>query len=242
MTRLYIDQPIIAGASITLDERAARHVTTVLRLRAGDPLVLFNGNGGEFQATVAAVTRGAVNVSVYAYIDVDRESPLTTTLVQALARGERMDYTIQKAVELGITRIVPVLGKRSVVRLEADRAQRRADHWQGIVIAACEQCGRTRLPGLDPLIPLAEWLQSSSLAGSGIYLQAGAPSALAACRDITGACTLFAGPEGGFAPEEIDMLDAAGCRAMSLGPRILRSETAALVALSILQSRSGDLC
>lgn len=240
LTRLFVDQDLVPGTRLRLDPRAAHHAGTVLRVHEGSRIVLFNGQGGEYLATVTAAGRGGVSVDLGEFHDVRRESPLETTLVQAVSRAERMDYTIQKAVELGITRIVTVLSQRSVPRFDDDRARRKLAHWQGIAISAAEQCGRTRVPPVDPPLPLGEWLARGPVA-DGLYLVAGAPTALARHAPDAVRATLVIGPEGGFEPEEQQRLAAAGCRAMALGPRILRTETAALVALAILQSRFGDL-
>ncbi|MCC6201901.1 MAG: 16S rRNA (uracil(1498)-N(3))-methyltransferase [Gammaproteobacteria bacterium] len=240
LTRLYVEAELAPGLTLQLDARAAHHAGTVLRVQVGAPLMLFNGRGGEYEAIVTQAHRGLVTVELGACHAAERESPLRTTLVQAVSRAERMDFTIQKAVELGVTAIVTVLSRRSVPRFAGDRAERKVEHWQAIAIGAAEQSGRTRVPTVTPPRPLLDWLEQPPLA-DGIILAAGAPVALADGLPAAKSATLVIGPEGGFEAGEQHALLAAGCRAMALGPRILRTETAALVALAILQSRCGDL-
>lgn len=240
LIRLHVPSELATGMVLRLDARAGHHAGTVLRVQPGTPLRIFNGRGGEFAATIAAVGHGRIEAEIGSFIDIDRESPLRTTLVQAVSRAERMDYTIQKAVELGVSCIVTVLSRRSVPRFDGARAERKQDHWQAIAIGAAEQSGRTRVPEVTPPVALRDWLAQGPIA-DGIFLAAGAPTALSASPPERGSATLVIGPEGGFELEEQQALAAAGCRAMALGPRILRTETAALVALAILQSLRGDL-
>ncbi|MGE0080481.1 MAG: 16S rRNA (uracil(1498)-N(3))-methyltransferase [Thiohalomonadaceae bacterium] len=237
--RIYCPQPLRAGERATLVDEAANHVARVLRLREGAPLVLFDGTGGEFEASVAAVARREVVVAVHGHRARECESPLAITLVQAVSRGERMDYTIQKAVELGVTRIVPVLSTRSVVSLDEERRGRRMEHWRKIIIGACEQCGRNRLPELLDVRPLDAWLRHAP-DGLGLVLDHRAEHTLGELA-ASQAVTLLIGPEGGLAAEEVAAARAAGYRGLRLGPRVLRTETAAVTALSVLQARWGDL-
>lgn len=237
--RIYCPQVLRAGEQVTLAEDAANHVARVLRLREGAPLVLFNGMGGEFEATITSIARREVVVAVHDHRARECESPLSITLVQAVSRGERMDYTIQKAVELGVTRIVPVLSARSVVSLDEERRGRRMEHWRKIIVGACEQCGRNRLPDLLEARPLETWLKQSP-AGLALVLDHRAEHGLGelmAARTVT----LLIGPEGGLTPEEVSAARTAGYQGLRLGPRVLRTETAAVTALSILQARWGDL-
>lgn len=239
MTRLFVDQALEPGAEIPLDEFAAHHARSVLRLGAGDRVVLFDGRGGEYDAELVVVARSGVRARVGAHIEVDRESPLDLTLVQSVSRGERMDYTLQKAVELGVGRIVPVTSRRTVVRLDRERAAKRGRHWQGVVRHAAEQSGRTRLPDLAPVEPFDAWLARPA-DGPRLLLSPNADEALAAvARDAT-SLTLIAGPEGGFDPAEIEAARAAGALPVRLGPRTLRTETAAVAALAVLQALAGD--
>jgi 16S rRNA (uracil1498-N3)-methyltransferase len=246
--RVYVDLPLASDTVAALPETAANHVVRVLRLRAGDALILFNGRGGEYAATLADAgpARGApARVRIGAHAPVERESPLHITLLQGIARGERMDHIVQKATELGVARIVPLLCERSVVRLDESAAARRLEHWRAIAIAACEQCGRNRLPVLERAIELeriADAVRGLTLeAGPRLLLAPDAPTSLAALAPgLTGA-TLLIGPEGGLSNREIDLAGRAGYVACRLGPRVLRTETAPLAALTVLQVLAGDL-
>ncbi len=240
MTRLYVDHALHAGSTLELPADTAHHVRSVLRLAADADVVLFDGRGNEHAARLLEVRRDAVVALVGQALQRAAESPLAVTLVQSVSRGERMDYTIQKAVELGVSRIVPVITTRTVVRLDDKRADKRLAHWRGIVRHAAEQSGRTRLPALEPLSPLAAWLAAGVATPAWVLHPAGG-EALARQPAPHGAVTLVAGPEGGFDPREIAALRAAGVIAVALGPRILRTETAAVAALAVMQALWGDL-
>ncbi|MGE3771853.1 MAG: 16S rRNA (uracil(1498)-N(3))-methyltransferase [Gammaproteobacteria bacterium] len=237
--RIYSALPLARDADIVLDAVAARHLREALRLVAGDALVLFDGRGGEYEAVLTRVSRHEVAVRVGAHHAVGRESPLALTLAQGISRGERMDYTLQKAVELGVTRFVPLATERSTVKLDEARAAKRTEHWAGIVRHACEQSGRTRLPGLAPPTRV-EAYAAGETAVAKLLLDPQADTPLAALPPAP-SIALAIGPEGGFGANERAALSAAGFRAVRLGPRVLRTETAALVALSILQAKFGDL-
>ena len=214
----------------------------VLRLAAGDPLQLFDGRGMVYDAVIAQCARGTVSVQVKDGRREDRESPLRVTLAQAVSSGERMDYTIQKVVELGAVVIQPLLAERCVVRLSGERAEKRQAHWQGVVIAACEQCGRNHLPQVQPLLPLATWLEHPAAADDLRLLLI--PGASGRLRQLPGPCagvTLLAGPEGGLTAAEAAAAVRAGFMPLTLGPRVLRTETAAVAALAALQATWGDL-
>lgn len=241
LIRVFTAGPLAPGGRAALEGDAATHVTRVLRLGAGDGLVLFNGDGLDHDATITAVRSGRVEVAVGAARPAAAESPLAITLVQCVSRGERMDFVLQKATELGVARIVPALSERSVVRLDGDQAARRLEHWQGVVTAACEQSGRARIPTLDAPLRLADWLRQPPAAGCRVFLVPGAAHALPAVAAGSTAVELLIGPEGGLAPGEQSAALAAGFLPASLGPRILRTETAALAALAILQASAGDL-
>ena len=241
--RFYCPVPLAAGSTIDLPENAARHAGRVLRLRAGDDLVLFDGAGGEYAARIAEVARERVSVDVLQWRDVECEAPIRLTLVQALQAGEKMDMTMQKAVELGVSRIVPVASKRSVVRLDGERALRRLEHWRGVVASACEQCGRNRVPEVAPLAGLDRWLGLP--AGTGVMRLMLAPGAAQTLNDLApplpgGDVELLIGAEGGLAPQEVELAAAAGYLSIRLGPRILRTETAGLAALAAIQCLWGD--
>jgi 16S rRNA (uracil1498-N3)-methyltransferase len=240
MTRLFVPTALAEGEEITLPARAAHHVRGVLRLSRDAAVEVFNGSGQAHAAVLTLVAREEVRVLVQEPIDCDTESPLEVTLVQGISRGERMDYTIQKAVELGVTRIVPALAQRTVVKLDSRREQRRLEHWQGIIEHAAEQSGRLRIPELAPVVPLRTWSDEPPV-GERFILHTRAAQPLARCPRPTGAVTLVAGPEGGFDIREVELLQDRGCTCVSLGPRILRTETAALCALSVIQTLWGDL-
>lgn len=241
--RFYSPVPLSADSSIDLSENAARHACRVLRLRAGDDLTLFDGAGGEYTARIAAVARERVSVEVLQWRDVECEAPIQLTLVQALQAGEKMDMTMQKAVELGVARIVPVASRRSVVRLDGERALRRLEHWRGVVASACEQCGRNRVPEVAALGGLDRWLGQP--AASGVLRLMLVPGAAQTLNDLAipapgGEVELLIGAEGGLAPEEVALAAAAGYQGVRLGPRILRTETAGLAALAAIQCLWGD--
>ncbi len=239
--RIYHPAALASSANIELEASAARHVARVLRLREGDELVLFDGHGGEYPAQIVELGKRSVSVACGALRDVDVESPLRVTLAQGVSKGDRMDYTIQKAVELGIARIVPLATSRSVVNLKGDRLEKKMAHWRGVIISACEQCGRNTLPELLPLAKLDSWLAKGSH-DSGLLLDHRAEHSIATLpAPEQQACTLLIGPEGGLSETEREAAYAAGYRGLRLGPRVLRTETAALTALAALQSRFGDL-
>ncbi len=239
--RFHLDAELRSGTRILLSERAAHHALRVLRLRPGDEVVLFNGRGGEYQGVLASAGRRGLAAEVGAWHDVERESPLDATLVQGLSSGERMDLTIQKAVELGASAIRPVLTERSVVRLASERARNRLEHWRRIAVAACEQCGRNRLPTLHAPVALADYCAQPDDASLRLLL---APEATVALRDsvarIGRTVALAAGPESGFTAAEEANLAGAGFIPVRLGARVLRTETAALAALAALNALAGD--
>ncbi|MBT8445515.1 MAG: 16S rRNA (uracil(1498)-N(3))-methyltransferase [Gammaproteobacteria bacterium] len=244
MTRIYLAAQPGAGSEIELPPAAAKHVARVLRMQAGEALTLFSGAGDEFAARIVSVAGGRVMVQVLERLVVDRESPLAVTLAQCLSRGQKMDLTLQKAVELGVATVQPLASRRSVVRLNEARAGKRLEHWHGVMVSAAEQSGRTRLPALRPLATLAEWLPG--VPGTRICLH---PPGGATLRELNdrlsphagGEVTVLVGPEGGFDPLETEAIDAAGFHMVSLGPRILRTETAGMAVLAALQALYGDL-
>lgn len=238
--RIFHPEPLSANSRLALDANAARHVGRVLRLREGDTLTLFDGCGGEYPATIVELGKRALWVACKDKVDSECESPLQITLAQGVSRGERMDYTIQKAVELGISTIVPLDTEHSVVSLKGDRLQKKLEHWRGVIVSACEQCGRNTLPQLLPLTSLQEWLRQPST-GLQLLLDHRAGSGVSSLQPPQGGCTLLVGPEGGLSEQERHAAINSGYQGMRLGPRVLRTETAALTALSLLQSRWGDL-
>jgi 16S rRNA (uracil1498-N3)-methyltransferase len=248
LRRVYVDAALEPGTRIRLEGSAAGHVTRVLRVRVGEALTLFNGRGGEYAASLAQSSGGEVTVAIGEYRAIERESPLATTLAQGISRGERMDLVVQKATELGVTQLAPLMLERSVVRLDAQQAHRKLNHWHTIAVAACEQSGRNRPPEVLAPATLREFLQgagqSSATASGGTGRLLLSPAATLGIGEISppvGALTVLIGPEGGLSESEHEMALAAGFTAVRLGPRILRTETAAIVALALLQRQFGDL-
>lgn len=230
--RLYIEQPLQADTLITLPPGPARHVQ-VLRLQPGSEITLFNGQGGEWRATVAQMGRSEVQVQVQQHDPVDRELPHPITLAIGMPANERMDALVEKATELGASAIQPLLTERSVLRLSGERAERRLAHWQGVAVAACEQSGRTRVPSLAPVRTLAEWLRERA-APEGEQRCVLSPRATRTLAQITGPAVFLSGPEGGLTDSEVALAEAAGFAPLSLGPRVLRADTAPLAVLAHL--------
>jgi 16S rRNA (uracil1498-N3)-methyltransferase len=240
--RVYVPLDAPAHGVCDLSPEASHHLLHVLRLSNGDAVVIFDGNGHEYDATIDRVSRSGIRVKLRPARSIDRESRLEVTLAQGISSGDRMDYTIQKAVELGVYAIQPLTTERSVVRLDAARAAKRIAHWRSVAIAACEQCGRNRVPEIAPVSTLTGWLGSAvSPASLRLTLSPHAPARLAALeRDDMAQIILLVGPEGGLAPREEDDALTAGFIAVRLGPRVLRTETAAVAALAALQTLWGD--
>jgi 16S rRNA (uracil1498-N3)-methyltransferase len=239
--RFYYPGDLSQGATRDLPDQAVHHAARVLRLSVGDTVILFNGEGGEASAEIHAITKHRVIVRVGQRLARDVEAPLRIVLLQGLSARERMDFTVQKAVELGVAEIYPVETRRSVMRLAQERAERRVEHWQNLAVSACEQCGRNRVPPVHPVTPLPDWLGSHAQAAgqTRLILSAQGEKRL---RDLPQAAeiVLTAGPEGGFAPEELEMTIACGFIPVRLGPRVLRTETAALAALAAIHALWGD--
>jgi 16S rRNA (uracil1498-N3)-methyltransferase len=239
--RFYLDQALAPGARFSLPPGPARHAARALRLGVDDAITLFNGRGGEYAARIERIQKDEVAVSVTGFTDVERESRLRVTLAQGISSGERMDYTLQKAVELGVAAIQPIAARRSVVKLAGERADRRVSHWQGVVASACEQCGRNQVPPVATPLTLAGWLgQERPAGGRLLFLSPLAEARLADLPPPGAMDCLIAGPEGGFEADEIAALHAAGATPVRLGPRVLRTETAALAALAAMQTLWGD--
>ena len=239
--RLHVDAALVAGETLALPQAPSRHLLEVLRARAGDPVCLFNGDGHDYPAELVEGGRVA-RLHVAARLVNARESPFELTLVQGVSRGDRMDATVRQAVELGVARIVPVRTRLGRVALDERRAAKRHAHWRAIVVSACEQCGRARLPSLEPLDTLEGWLDRFDAgAGAGLVLAPDAERGIGdASLDGHGA-TLLVGPESGLDGAEIETAERAGLRAVRFGPRVLRTETAGPAALAVLQARHGDL-
>ncbi len=242
LTRVFVSSGLREGALVELPAETASHVAKVLRARAGDALVLFGGDGCEYTGEIQSVRGARVQVALGAARAVDRESPLDVTLLQCVPRGDRMDFIVQKATELGVRRIVPLLCQRSVVRLGEGQAESKAAHWRAVAVSACEQCGRNRLPAIEAPQQLTAYLGAAP-AGPAlrIVLEPDSAPDRQPVPAAGSAVEVAIGPEGGFSPEELDAFRVAGFQAAGLGPRILRTETAAIAALAWLQSRYGDL-
>jgi len=239
ITRIHVGETLRSGAELVLPVAASAHLIKVLRLRVGAPLTVFNGQGGEYEAELLDGS-SAARIRIGAHSAIERESPLSLTLLQAISRGERMDLIVQKAVELGVTRIVPVAAERSVVRLDAAQAEKRRAHWQSIVISACEQCGRNRIPELAPVVDTATAVAAADAAATRLLLAPEADRTLIdAVRGII-AAVLLIGPEGGLSEREELLASRHGFSGCRLGPRILRTETAPLAALAVVQAVAGD--
>jgi len=239
--RLFVDAELHPDSRLVLPEAVSNHAVRVLRLRDGDAVVLFDGRGGEYDAQLASPGRGKVTARTGRRRDPVRESPLLLTLAQAVSSSEKMDFTIQKAVELGVVAIQPLLSEKSVVRLSAEREEKKLARWRRVAIAACEQCGRNRLPELREAMSVEAYCDVSSPASLRLLLSpAGEPGLRRLQGKIAGAVALAVGPEAGFSAPEEQLLRRAGFMAVRLGPRVLRTETAALAALSALNALAGD--
>lgn len=241
-TRLFVSADLINGDTVEIEGDKARYLSRVLRLRPGDEVRVFNGESPEHSANIEAIGKHGVTLRVGDSYETNTESPLRLHLVQGVSRGERMDFVIQKATELGVKRVTPVLTEYGVVKLDAKRAGKRREHWQGVAESACEQSGRVRVPLIDAPVPLNAWFGSRPAeVDAQLILRPGTGARLAAIEAPNTKVCVLIGPEGGFSDTEYDDADIAGFSPVSLGPRVLRTETAAIAALSVLQSRWGDL-
>jgi len=242
LTRLHVDLDLRPGAEIDLPSAQARHAVQVLRLERDAPLVLFNGDGHDYSARLVEPGRDRVRVLVESRGDPEPESRLDIHLALGISKGERMDFAIQKAVELGVNRITPLFTRRAQVRLDGARLDKRLEHWQGVVVAACEQSGRRRLPTLEPAGGLEVWLETAHGDGfaGGLLLDPLAERALPALPAPESGLTLLIGPEGGLDPREREAARRHGFQGVRLGPRILRTETAPLAAIAVIQALWGD--
>lgn len=242
LTRVHVDAPLSPGAELALPESAATHLSRVLRLAIGDECVLFNGDGHDYAARIVAIDKRGLRVSIGSPHPVDNESPLRITLLQGVARGEKMDLILQKATELGVASFAPLWSQRSEVKLEGERMLKRLAHWRGVVASACEQCGRARVPGVASPVALTAALDALPAPGLRLILDPEGELAIGAMSLQAGEhVALAVGPEGGWSPLDREQLRGTGFQGLRLGPRILRTETAGLAAISALQSRFGDL-
>ena len=237
--RIYTEQNLQSNVSIALESGPSTHIARVLRMAVGDPLRLFNGTGGEYPATLCAVNKRSVQVTTQDHQIQELESPLRLELGIAISRGDRMDWVIQKATELGVASIAPLTTQRSGVKLKGNRASKKQQHWRQIIISACEQCGRNRLPELQTLASVDDWLPSVAADRKFVlhHRDTRADKAVTTPDSVA----ILIGPEGGLSPEEIAAAGSYGFEALALGPRILRTETAPLAALAILQAQWGDM-
>ena len=242
LKRLYVAERLAAGAELQLAEEAARYLGRVLRLRVGDTVHIFNGDDGEWSATISRFGKDRVNLTVHDCVPNAAETSLEIHLVQGISRGERMDFVVQKATELGVARITPVLTEYGVVRLDDKRAGKRRLHWQRVAESACEQSGRVNPPQVDAPLPLNDWLGAARDGDCNeLILLPNAARPLTEIAKPVAGLRLLIGPEGGFSERECDDAALAGFEAVALGPRILRTETAAVAALAIAQGLWGDL-
>ncbi len=238
ISRLFVASPLNVGGRIELDSAAAHYVRSVLRLKQDQSVVLFNGQGGEYRCRFSEVSRKTVRVEIEQFDDRDVESPLDVSLGMGISRGDRMDWAVQKAVELGVTRLTPLITERCVIKFNDDKKQQRLQHWQGILQHAAEQSGRTRSPGLGEIAELREWVSRQQ--GLKIFLDPYAEQVPADLQPENNQVVLLSGPEGGFTEQERQIAKAAGFVPVRMGPRILRTETAVLAALSAVQTLWGD--
>ena len=241
MPRFYCPQPLALGATVDLPESVAYHLH-VVRLQPGAALTLFDGGGGQYRATLVETGKKRASASVDAFDDIDAELPYAVTLAQGLPEGSKMDWIVEKAVELGVAAVQPLAAQRSVVRLSGERLEKRQAHWQGVIESASEQSGRNRLAQLHPLADVGPWL-AAPLDGVRILLSPRATESLAgwARGNAPQAVTFLIGPEGGLTPQEEAAAVAAGALSLSMGPRVLRTETAGLAALAVLAGAWGGV-
>jgi 16S rRNA (uracil1498-N3)-methyltransferase len=254
LTRVFVDGELQSGSLVELPRETGAHLAKVLRARSGDEVVLFNGDGREFTGVIEKVQGSRVSAAIGAARPMDRESPFQLTLVQCVPRGDRMDFIVQKATELGVVRIVPVLSQRSVVRLDESQSVSKQAHWRAVAVSACEQCGRNRVPSVDAPLPLLNYLGAlawQAKAGDVLRLvleperarrtERGGRSIDIASSPSASHAQIAIGPEGGFAAEELEAFDLSTFSRLALGPRVLRTETAAIAAIVVLQARFGDM-
>ena len=240
ITRIFVDNTLKVGQDVSLGRWAHRHLVTALRRKPGNPLILFNGRGGEYQAELIHTSRTASIARIHAFVDCHRESRLQSILLQGISKGSRMDYTLQKASELGVSTIQPIISKRCTTGFGASRVDNKMKHWRGVIISACEQCGRTIVPQLRYPVSLEEVLKNRAVE-TAVVLDPASGQGLSALGTQVSKLTILTGPEGGFSAEELLLAERQGYRKTRLGPRVLRSETAGVVILAVAQMLWGDL-
>jgi len=237
--RIFTEQALGEGLKLQLEEGPSRHLAGTLRLHAEAEITLFDGRGGEYGARITSVERKRVAVEVLEHRATELESPLAMELGIAISRGERMDWVTQKATELGVARISPLITERTEVKLKGERLEKKLRHWQQITVSDCEQCGRNRLPQVNPLQSLESWAGSVQ-ADCKLVLHHRSDTGIDPAAS-PGSAALLIGPEGGLAAAEIALAEENGFKPLTLGPRVMRTETAPLAALAILQHRYGDM-
>jgi 16S rRNA (uracil1498-N3)-methyltransferase len=237
--RIFQNTALHPTSTLTLSHEAAHHLRNVLRFKIGDNLILFNGDGNEYPAKIIDIKHDVVKVDVLEGLQLNKESPLRIHLGQAISKGDRMDTTLQKATELGVTEITPLFSARSEVRLKGEREEKKKQHWQKVLISACEQCGRNRLPQLNPPMTLEAWLKDRK-EHTKIMLEVQSKESLKK-GSITSSIALLVGPEGGLDVKERLSAEQQGFISLAMGPRTLRTETAGMVAIALLQFMGGDL-
>lgn len=239
--RIFLDLELGENLEICLDASQSNHIVRVLRLKEGAELIVFNGRGGQYQATITATGKRETRLLVNTFSNISAESPLDITLLQAVSKGERMDYAIQKSTELGVNRIIPIFSERSVVRIDAKRLEKKLHHWQQVVISACEQCGRNTIPDIGNAISFTDAIAADRPGKPGYILDPESRTTLTSATRPETDIHLLVGPEGGFSENEVRQALAAGYTGISLGPRILRTETAAVSIMTAMQLLWGDL-
>lgn len=238
--RIYTDSPLSEGTHADLDDNAAQHVGRVLRMQPGQELSLFNGDGEDYPATITEAGKKRVEVLLGKPVANRTESPLRITLGQTLSKGDRMDYAVQKAVEMGATCIVPLTTERCEVKLKGDREDKRLRHWQSVAISAAEQCGRARVPEILPVMTVERWLEHSRNADLRLVLHHRTEHSLESMAKPS-SIALMIGPEGGLTADEIALAETEGFLPVALGPRVLRTETAPVAAMALCQWLWGDI-
>jgi len=238
--RIYTAQELSVGTEILLPEQAGEHAVRVLRLERGHPLILINGDGCEYDAELASLAKRAVTAIIKQVRAVDREAALSITLAQSIARGEKMDWILQKATELGVSQIVPLVTERTEVKLDEERAERRMAHWNSVIESACEQCGRTTLPALAPPQRIDRWLTGLDFTGLRLAMIPDGETGVRELTETKSGVIVVVGPEGGLSEQDVVMLRQADFSGLRLGPRILRTETAGIAAIAALQALHGD--
>ncbi len=239
-SRFYLDHKIDLKQELVLSKEVSHHIVAVLRKQPGQTITVFNGDGGEYLASIQSIEKKIVKVVITEFIDVNYESPLEITLAQGISKGQKMDYTLQKSVELGVSRIIPIQNRRSSIKIKPERIENKLQHWRNIVIGACEQSGRNQIPEVLPPMSLEQWLELDNNELK-LLLAPGAKLSFSSIGETPHSLSLLIGSEGGLNDDEIQLAIDSGYQSVRLGSRILRTETAALVALSVCQGFWGDL-